>query len=116
MNTIDGLKAIPNVLNILLDERDAIQGQIDSCYKPFRDIIQEVMIDPYAKGLAPSLYVDDMDIGISEDFVCFCIRDHLGTYDDQVVGTYKYPIYAFVTATDLRTYIANEKELKKCLK
>jgi len=110
MNTIDGLKALPSILNNLLDQRDAIQLQIDACYKPFMEIIQEVLVDPMIKGrYAPSFYISDIDIWVHEGYVCFCIRDHLGKYDDAVVGTYKYPIEAFLSVDTFRKHIANEK-------
>jgi len=107
MNTIDGLKQLPSIINNLLDRRDDIQLQIDACYRPFREIIQEVLVDPMVKGrCSPSFYISDMDIGVSEEYVCFYIRDHMGIYDDQVVGTYKFPIEAFVSADALRNHIA----------
>ena len=109
MNTIEGLRQLPYMIKTLLDRRDNIQLKIDSCYKPLKDIIQEVMIKPYVIGLSPSFYVNDEDIGISEDFVVFVIRDYLGKYDDQVVGTYKFPIEAFVSADALRKYIEEHK-------
>jgi hypothetical protein len=100
MNTIEGLKALPNVINNLLDQRDAIQEQIDACYKPFRDIIEEVFCQELK-----SCYIDDIDIGVGESKICFALRY---SWDDECEGTYSYPIESFVSAQTLRKYISDQ--------
>ncbi len=100
-NTIEGLKKLAVILNDLFDKRDSIHSQIDDCYKPFKDIIGEVMI---GEQTSPKLYVDNIVVG--EDSVCFVIRNFMGMYDDEVTGTYKFPIEAFVSADTLRNHIA----------
>ena len=101
MNTIDGLKQLPSIIKNLLDQRDAIQLQINECYKPFRDIIVEVFL--HSKEWGNSLYIDDLDIGIDENHVCFCIR---WRNDDECESTHSFPIEAFVSADALRNHIA----------
>jgi hypothetical protein len=105
MNTVEGLKALPNIIKILLDDRDEIQLKIDACYKPFRDIIKEVLV--VARG--GSVYIDDIDIGVGDSNVCFALRYHS---DDECEGTYSYPIEAFVSADTLVRYIMELNERK----
>lgn len=105
MNTIDGLKALPNIIKILLDDRDEIQLKIDACYKPFRDIIKEVLV--VARG--GSVYINDIDIGVGDNNVCFTLRYYS---DDECEGTYSYPIEAFVSTDTLVKYIMDLNERK----
>lgn len=103
MNTIEGLKKLPSIIEKLLDERAVIQGQIDECYKPFRDIIVEVFL--HGKEWGGGLYVDDIDIGIGEENVSFCIR---WRNDDECESTHSYPIEAFVSADTLKEYLVEQ--------
>lgn len=100
MNTVEGLKALPSILQRLLDKRDELQLTIDDCYKPFRDVIKEVFNTEMSW-----CYIDDIDIGLSNSNVCFCLRYRS---DDECEGTYNYPIEAFVSADALRKYISDE--------
>lgn len=99
MNTIEGLKLLPSTINRLLEKRDELQLTIDECYKPFRDIIKEVFNNEMSW-----CYIDDIDIGVSDSNVCFCLRYRS---DDECEGTYSYPIEAFVSADVLRKYISD---------
>lgn len=106
MNTIDGLKALPSIIEKLLNDRDAIQLQIDECYKPFRDIIQEVLVVKIHDNF---VYIDDIDIGVGDKNVCFALRYNS---DDECEGTYSYPIEAFVSADTLWEYITEQNMQK----
>ena len=104
MNTVEGLKALPHIIKLLLDKRDELQTTIDECYRPFREIIQEVfLVDGY-------LYVDDIDIGVGDENVSFALRYRS---DDECEGTYSYPIEMFVSTDTLRKYIEGEKVRKE---
>lgn len=98
MNTIEGLKQLPSIVQKLLNERDTIQGQIDVCMKPIEDICKEVFN-------ASHKYVDN--VSICEENVSFCMRD---IYDQEILDSYSFPIETFVSADTLRKYIDDKKK------
>lgn len=104
MNTIEGLKKLPSIIQKLLIERDSIQSQIDGCYKPIIDIIKEVFIEQ-----AKWWYINDNDIDMDIEYVRFSFRDR---YDDEIVDTHSFPIETFVSADTLRKFIADKEKRK----
>lgn len=105
MNSIEGLKKFLSIVERLRDDMDNVQSQIDACYRPFRDIIVEVFL--HSKEWGNGLYLDDTDIGVSDNDVSFVIRWRC---DDEVESSHCFPIEAFVSAQTLSQFMCDRNE------
>ena len=99
MNTINGLKALPGIIQQYESEIEQLEYKKQQCYKPIVDIIAEVF-----KNEMRWCYIDDIDIRSN---VHFAFRYYT---DDECEGTYEYPLEAFVSAETLSKHIVDENE------
>jgi hypothetical protein len=108
MSTIEELKAIPKVLDNLLNEETIISNKIHSYVKIFTDIIKG------SSGLYDPWHEHICNLRISTDKVTFDVkRDGDDEYDEEDGKHYEFPLELFVSSQTFNIFIYNIKEKER---